>query len=101
MLFRSSRSFSDLIQSELGDPFVIHIKSPLFVLKVISLCAEFLSGLMKKTSTLNSDKYKIMKQRNWQCDISPTVEELGYEPKYKLDRGVKEAVSWYKDEKWI
>lgn len=97
----SSRSFSDLIQSELGDPFVIHIKSPLFVLKVISLCAEFLSGLMKKTSTLNSDKYKIMKQRNWQCDISPTVEELGYEPKYKLDRGVKEAVSWYKDEKWI
>lgn len=97
----SSRSFSDLIQHELGDPFVIHIKSPLFVLKVISLCAEFLSGLMKKTSTLNSDKYKIMKQRNWQCDISPTVEELGYEPKYKLDRGVKEAVSWYKDEKWI
>lgn len=97
----NSRAFSDLIQRELGDPFVIHIKSPLFVLKVISLCAEFLSGITKKPSTLNSDKYNIMKQRNWQCDISPTVQELGYKPQFKLERGVKEAVSWYKNEKWI
>lgn len=97
----SSRAFSDLIQQELGDPFVIHIKSPLFILKVISLCAEFFAGLLGKSSTLNSDKYKIMKQRNWRCDITPTIEELGYKPKYKLDRGVKEAIAWYKAEKWI
>jgi len=28
-----SRAFSDLIQKELGDPFVIHIKCPLIVRK--------------------------------------------------------------------
>lgn len=97
----SSRAFSDLIQKELGIPFVLHIKSPLIILKVISLCAEFISGILGKSSTLNSDKYKIMKQRNWRCDITPTIEELGYEPKYKLEKGVEEAVDWYKKEKWI
>lgn len=97
----SSRAFSDLIQRELGKKFVLHIKSPLFVLKVISLLAEFFASISKKSSTLNSDKYKIMKQRNWQCDITPTIEELGYKPKYKLEAGVKEAARWYKSEKWI
>lgn len=37
-----------------------------------------------------------MKQRNWRCDISPLIEELGYKPEYKLERGVKEIISWYK-----
>lgn len=97
----SSRRFSDLIQAELGKRFVLRIKSPLCVLKVISLLAEFIASLLGKSSTLNSDKYKIMKQRNWRCDITPTIQELGYEPKYKLEEGVKKAVSWYKKEKWI
>ena len=64
-----SRAFSDLIQKELGNPFVLHLKCPLIVLKVISLLAEFIATRSGKSSTLNSDKYKIMKQRNWQCDI--------------------------------
>lgn len=77
-----SRTFSDLIQKELGNPWVIHIKCPLFILKVVSLLAEFSARCLGKVSTLNADKYKIMKQRNWQCDISPLVEELGYRPEY-------------------
>ena len=38
-----------------------------------------------------------MKQRNWQCDITPAVEELGFSPEYDLERGVKETIAWYKD----
>ena len=36
-----------------------------------------------------------MKQRNWQCDITPAVEELGFSPEYDLERGVKETIAWY------
>ena len=97
----SSRSFSDLIRQELGNPLVVHIKAPLIVLKMISLFAEFFSKLLGRKSTLNLDKYKIMKQRNWRCDITPTKDELGYMPRYTLERGVKEAVAWYKKEKWV
>lgn len=97
----SSRAFSDLIQKELGNPWVLRIKCPLFILKVVSLLAEFSARCLGKTSTLNGDKYKIMKQRNWQCDISPLVDELGYHPRYPLDKGVKEIIAWYKKEGWL
>jgi len=96
-----SRDFSDLIQKELGNPFVIHIKCPLIVLKVISLCAEFVASYSGKSSTLNGDKYKIMKQRNWQCDITPLIGDLGYVPQYNLEKGVKQAIDWYKKEGWL
>ncbi len=97
----SSRAFSNLIQKELGSPFVIHIKCPLIVLKVISLLAESIAAASKKSSTLNSDKYNIMKQRNWQCDITPAIKELGYSPDYELERGVKETIAWYLEEGWL
>jgi UDP-glucose 4-epimerase len=96
-----SRAFSDLIRKELGNPFVIRIKCPLFLLKAISLFAEFIAGLWGKVSTLNSDKYRIMKQRNWRCDISSIREELGYTPEYSLEEGVKETIAWYKNEGWL
>lgn len=97
----SSSAFARLIQKELRNKWVIHIKCPLFVLKVISLLAEVTASCFGKSSTLNTDKYKIMKQRNWQCDIAPLVEELGYQPEYDLEKGVKEMIAWYKKEAWL
>ena len=96
-----SRSFSDYIQAELGKRFVLHIKAPLWVLKVISLCAEKISLLTKKPSTLNGDKYKIMKQRNWLCDTTPMEKELDFTIDYDLQKGTKEMIAWYKKEKWL
>ena len=96
-----SSAFSDLIRKELGNPYVIRLRCPLIVLKVVSLFAEFMATRSGKSSTLNSDKYKIMKQRNWQCDITPVMKELGYVPEYNLERGVKETVAWYKNEGWL
>ena len=97
----SSRTFSDLIIRELGNPFVLRLTLPLCVLKAVSLLAGWLTGLRRKTSTLNRDKYNIMKQRNWQCDITPAMCELDYRPSYDLDRGVRETVAWYKKEGWL
>lgn len=96
-----SRSFSDFIQRELGNPRVLHIKSPLWLLRVISFLAGWGAGLMGKSSTLNNDKYQIMKQRNWQCDIKPLCDELGFKPEYDLERGVHETIAWYKQENWL
>lgn len=97
----NSRAFSDLIRKELGNPFVIRLRCPLIVLKVVSLFAEFWAKRRNKASTLNSDKYRIMKQRNWQCDVTPAVKELGFSPEYDLERGVKETIAWYKDKGWL
>ena len=50
---------------------------------------------------LQEDKYNILRQRNWRCDIQPAISELGYKPEYNLQRGVKETIKWYKDNKWL
>lgn len=96
-----SRRFSDLLQQEMGNPWVLHIKAPLWLLKAICAVSGTVSGWMGKTTTLNLDKYHILSQRNWQCDITPARKELGYEPQWNLERGVAEAVAWYKENKWI
>lgn len=96
-----SRTFSDLIQKELGSPWVVHIKCPLFMLKTISVLVGALLNSLGRNSTLNRDKYKIMKQRNWRCDIMPLIDELDYHPEYLLEKGVKETIAWYKKEGWL
>ena len=96
-----SRTYSDLLCRELGNPFVVRFVSPLWLLRLISGVAGWLAACRGTTSTLNPDKYRIMKQRNWQCDITPTIQELGYQPQYPLERGVKETVAWYKQEGWL
>lgn len=85
----TSRTFSDLIQMQLGVKRVLHIVAPLWVLKAVSWIAEKIAMLTGTTSTLNTDKYRIMRQRNWRCDISAAREELGYNPQWPLVRGVK------------
>jgi nucleoside-diphosphate-sugar epimerase len=97
----NSREFSDLLRAELGHPWMIRIQCPLALLKVISVCCGKVAGWMGKSSTLNPDKYNIMKQRNWRCDIRPARQDLGFNPRYPLARGVKEAMDWYKQEGWI
>lgn len=96
-----SSTFSDLIIKEMGNPWCLRIKAPIWVLRVVTACGEWLSHFTGKISALNNDKYHILKQRNWQCDIQPAIDELGYKPQYNLERGVKETIAWYKKEGWL
>lgn len=97
----SSRTFSDLLQKEMQVRHLLHIKAPLWFLRLVCLVSGKVAGWTGRTSTLNPDKYQIMKQRNWQCDITPARTELGFIPQYPLETGVAETVAWYRQEKWI
>lgn len=96
-----SRRFSDLIQQELGVKHVLHIKAPLWFLKVVCGVCEAFSHITNRMTALNGDKYNIMKQRNWKCDISPIMRDLGFVPEWPLERGVKECMEWYKENGWL
>ena len=96
-----SRTFSNLIIRELKATKVLRICAPLWLLKIVSMISEQCAKLRHTTSTLNTDKYRIMKQRNWRCDITPAINELGYAPQYQLDKGVKETIAWYKEAGWL
>ena len=97
----TSRDFSRLLQKEMDVRRVVHITAPLWLLKAVCCVGQWWGGMTHKMTALNKDKYKILKRRDWRCDISQAVEELGYKPEYDLARGVAETVAWYKEQKWI
>lgn len=92
----SSRTFSDLIKKELDVKFVLRIVAPLFLLRIITIFGDFIGKKTGKVTALNRDKYNILAQRNWRCDITKAQDVLGYEPEYDLERGVKETMEWWK-----
>lgn len=96
-----SRDFSDLVRRELGREKVLRIVAPLWMGKAAAALSEVWSRAVKKPVTLNRDKYNILKQRNWICDIRPLQDELGFQADYDLERGVEETVRWYREQKWI
>ena len=96
-----SSTFSNLIRKELGNPWWIRITAPIWVLRVVTFVGEYVGHLTGKVTALNNDKYNIMRQRNWRCDIEPARRELGYEPQVKLEEGVRRSIKWYKDNKWL
>lgn len=97
----TDKEYTQLIKETIGKKHVLNIKVPLWLLKTVSVIAESISLLTKKPSTLNRDKYRIMKQRNWECDIRPLVNDLNFSAKYNLKKGLEESVQWYKDNKWM
>ena len=97
----SSKAFSDLIIQELGHPFCLRIKAPLWVLRIGTFFGECFGRLTGRISALNNDKYHILRQRNWKCDIQPARDELGYSPQWPLAVGVPTTIQWYKDNHWL
>lgn len=93
----SSRHFSDLIRKELGMPWCLRIVAPLWVLRIVTFVSEYISRITGKITALNNDKYNILKQRNWRCNIEPTVDELGYNPSFNLEKGVHLTIQWYRE----
>lgn len=97
----NSRRFSDLLQQYLGNPWVLHIKAPLWLLRIICQVSTRVSHITGKMNALNNDKFNILSQRNWQCDIEPARRDFGYRPQWKLEQGVPATIEWYKDNGWI
>lgn len=97
----NSRRFSDLLQQHLGNPWVLHIKAPLWLLRIICWVSTRVSHITGKMNALNDDKFHILSQRNWQCDIEPAIRDFGYQPQWKLEQGVAATIKWYKESGWI
>ena len=96
-----SATFSNLIRRELGNPWWIRITAPIWILRIVTAVGDIIGRLSGKAIALNNDKYHILRQRNWRCDIQPAIDELGYQPQYDLERGVRGTIAWYKKEGWI
>ena len=95
----SQADFRRMVAARLGKQIVVPVRLPLWAVYAASAVAEKLAALQGKPSTLNRDKYKIMKQRNWNCDISDARRDFGFTPQWPLERGLAVTVAEYLKEK--
>lgn len=97
----TQKEFRDIASKAVGKKHVVGIAMPLWGVKIVSAIAEKWGVARMKPSTLNRDKFNIMKQRNWAVDITKARESFGFSPKVDLREGVERAVAWYKKEGWL
>ena len=97
----SQKEFRKIAAHALDKKGVISLPMPLWAVKGVSTVAEKWGVARMKPSTLNRDKYNIMKQRNWDVDVSKAKKDFGFNPQVSLEEGIKRAAEWYKKEKWL
>lgn len=97
----TQKEFRDLAAATLGKKFVVSVRLPLWAVKIVSGIAEKIGAAKGRPSTLNSDKYRIMAQRNWAIDSAKAREGFGFAPGVPLKEGVRKAVAWYVEKGWL
>lgn len=97
----TQKEFRSIVCKALGKKWALPVVCPLWVVKIVCWVLSKYSAWTLKPVTLNNDKFKIIKQRNWLCDTTPAHRDFGFSPKYPLEQGVAEAVAWYKQAGWL
>lgn len=95
----SQGEFRRIVSRELGRKIVIPVRLPLWALKIACKVSEKYGAAKMEAVTLNSDKYNIMAQRNWNCDTSEAERDFGFRAQINLEEGIRRTVQAYRNEK--
>lgn len=97
----TQKEFRRLSMEAMGKRMVFPMRMPLWAVKGVSAVAEKWGVARMKPSTLNSDKFRIMKQRNWRADVSKAERDFGFRASTDLREGIRKSVEWYRKEGWL
>lgn len=95
----TQKEFREIVAQALGKKWVIPVRLPLWLTWFASYISEKWGKMRMRTTTLNRDKFKIMKQRNWTADISDARRDFGFNPTHSLGQGIAATVASYREEK--
>lgn len=93
----TQKEFRRIVADELGGKWVIPMRLPMWMVWIASFVAEKTGALRGKPSTLNRDKFKIMRQRNWNADVSDAQRDFGFKTRFSLVDGIRQTVRAYKE----
>lgn len=83
----TQKEFRKIVAEELGKKWVIPVRLPLWAAWVVSAIAGKVARWQMKASTLNLDKFRIMRQRNWRATSLPRNASSDSRPKSTSARG--------------
>lgn len=95
----TQKEFRSIVADALGKKWVIPVKLPMWMVYAASAVAEKWGVMKMKPSTLNRDKFRIMKQRNWNADVSDAVADFNFTCRFPLKEGIARTVEAYLNEK--
>ncbi|MFQ5824206.1 MAG: NAD-dependent epimerase/dehydratase family protein [bacterium] len=74
---------------------------PLPLAFLVSCGFELIANLTKQPTLFSLDKYRELKATHWICDNSKAKKELGFRPRFGLQKGLHETAQWYLENGWI
>ncbi len=80
---------------------VIKIKIPLIPIKLAVAAIEKTYQLFGKNPFLNLQKLNEISCANWTCISTDVWNDIGSQPAYYLEEGMKETVAWYQTNDWL
>ncbi len=92
----TQKEFRKIVARELQRSFVVPVRLPMWAVYVASVVAEKVGVARMKPSTLNRDKFRIMRQRNWNCSIEEARKDFGFSPRFSLQEGIRRTVESYR-----
>lgn len=97
----TSSAYNKAILKALGNKLALKMKLPITVVKILGYATEKIAGIFGNYPALNVDKVNELEANSWICDTASLVEDLNYKPEYNLEKGLQEAIQWYKENNWL
>ncbi len=79
----------------------LRLHVPVTLVRSIAWLLEQPAKVTGNYPALNLEKVNILESMNWKCDLTALKEDLNFQPKYDLEKGLRETLEWYKREGWL
>lgn len=80
---------------------VFELDLPERLVSVAAFFGEAATKIDGKPRLFNKQKAKMGAQDAWTCNSAALRVATGWKPEFALERGVREALEWYRREKWL
>ena len=77
------------------------VRMPVAAARSLGAIGDICARLTGKVWLINSQKVREFLQTSWTCSSQRIRDELGFRPQYSLERGIRETLSWYQENKWL
>jgi dihydroflavonol-4-reductase len=77
------------------------MRVPRFLAMLFATAAEAWGFVLRDPPVLSRAKIRDIWEPHWVCSCEKAMRDWGYEPKYPLERGLEETLTWYRMNQWL